>query len=302
MSNPLVLTRNDWYPPEGMSALPVDVQKKVPAEMKYWNEPDEEKREEMLDVLRDAWDGNGFEPRPTNILSISKSHSRSECMECNNPPEFEVLWAEGMARAWFCKEHFEQWVRASVKNCIKEGYGPNCEIDAVKVVDDGEVGKKWGDNKNTDIWSKLIGEFTKKSDGSNAGETRMRIAKSDYEKQWVFSVALTPHEIDSWGDIETPGEIEEAIAKYMFHIWNSEKPEVIGSEHEKPIDAIPVQCFQAPCDFWFKGTPHTPEYMVAESAWVLAIHILDKSEFEKVVSGEYTGLSMQGTGMRRRAG
>jgi len=199
MSNPLVLTRNDWYPPEGVSALPVDVQKMVPEEMRYWNEPNEEKREEMLDVLRKAWDGNGF---------IEKE----------------------------------------------------------------------------------------------AGETRMRIAKSDYEKQWVFSVALTPHEIDSWGDIETPGEIEEAIAKYMFHIWNSEKPEVIGSEHEKPIDAIPVQCFQAPCDFWFKGTPHTPEYMVAESAWVLAIHILDKSEFEKVVSGEYTGLSMQGTGMRRRAG
>jgi len=199
MSNPLVLTRNDWYPPEGVSALPVDVQKMVPAEMQYWNEPDGGKREEMLDVLRDAWDGNGF---------IEK----------------------------------------------------------------------------------------------DAKEAKIHIAKSNYEKQWVFGMVLAPHEIDSWGDYETPEEIEDAIASYMSNIWKGQKPESVGSEHEKPIEAIPIQCFQAPVDFWYDGVPNTAEYMVPKGAWVLGVHILDKKEFEKAVSGEYSGFSMQGTGLRRKAG
>jgi len=195
MENPLVLIRNDWYPPKGVSALPVSIQNSVPKDMRYWEEEDSNKREEMLDMLRKSWNGQDFE-QPDNV----------------------------------------------------------------------------------------------------------RIAKSNYEKQWIFGVVLSPHEIDSYGDYETPGEIEDAIASYMLNIWKGQKPETVGSEHEKPIEAIPIQCFQAPVDFWYDGSPHTPEYMVPKGSWVLGVHILDKNEFEKAVSGEYSGFSMQGTGMRRKAG
>ena len=193
MSEPLVLSRNDWYPPKGVSALPEDIQKLVPEELCYWKEASDAKREEMLDTLRNMWNGGGFT-------------------------------------------------------------------------------------------EKLL----------------MRVAKSNYEKQWVFGIVLSPHEIDSWGDYETPEEITDAIAAYMLNLWKGQKPESVGKQHEEPIKAIPVQCFQAPVDFWYDDSPHTPEYMVPKGAWVLGIHILDKKEFEKVVSGEYIGFSMQGTGVRRK--
>ncbi len=193
MNGPLVLTRNDWYPPKGVSALPEDIQKMVPNDLQYWKEADEAKREEMLDTLRATWNGNGFDAR-----------------------------------------------------------------------------------------------------------SDMHIAKSDYEKQWVFGIVLAPNELDSYGDYETPDNIADAAASYMLNLWKGQKPEAVGKQHEEPIKAIPVQSFQAPVDFWYDDSPHTPEYMVPKGAWVLGIHILDKAEFEKVVSGEYIGFSMQGTGVRRK--
>lgn len=35
--------------------------------------------------------------------------SRFRCMSCQDPPEIEVLWAEGRARAWFCNDCFDVW-------------------------------------------------------------------------------------------------------------------------------------------------------------------------------------------------
>jgi len=121
MENPLVLIRNDWYPPKGVSALPVSIQNSVPKDMRYWEEEDSNKREEMLDMLRKSWNGQDFE-QPDNV----------------------------------------------------------------------------------------------------------RIAKSNYEKQWIFGVVLSPHEIDSYGDYETPGEIEDAIASYMLNIWKGQNQKLLA--------------------------------------------------------------------------
>lgn len=40
-----------------------------------------------------------------------KSHSRSSCMECNEPPTMDILWCEGMAHAWLCDEHYQGFVQ-----------------------------------------------------------------------------------------------------------------------------------------------------------------------------------------------
>ena len=297
MKGPLVLTRNDWYPPQGISALPEDIQKLVPEEFCYWKEASDAKREEMLDTLRNAWNGETFLLKRSFPNLQKQQHSRTQCMNCKKAPEYEVLWAEGMAHAWFCKNHFEQWAKESASNCIKDGFPASCEIDAVKMIDNGEASKKWSDNTNKDIWDDIRDSIINKS--SN-GKGLLRVTKSNYEKQWVFGVVLSPHEIDSWGDYETPEEIADAVAAYMLNLWKGQKPESVGKQHEEPINAIPIQCFQAPVDFWYDDSPHTPEYMVPKGAWVLGIHILDKKEFEKVVSGEYIGFSMQGTGVRRK--
>jgi len=83
-------------------------------------------------------------------IDLTKSrYSYNKCMRCNNPPEYEVLWAEGMARAWFCKEHLKEW--------IKEEHDRRnfSDINSIKKIDNGEVGKKWKDNTNGDIKYKI---------------------------------------------------------------------------------------------------------------------------------------------------
>lgn len=84
-------------------------------------------------------------------------HSREKCMECNKPPEYEVLWAEGMAHAWFCKEHFKGWVIQD----NKEHTGGFTDIDYVKEVKDGVAAKRFRDNTNPNIRDKLKAEFRK---------------------------------------------------------------------------------------------------------------------------------------------
>ncbi len=91
-------------------------------------------------------------------INLSR-HSRFECMQCSKAPEFELIWAEGMARAWFCAKHFEKWAKEHLKECAKEGFA--VDIDYVKQVSDGEVGKKFGDNRNVNVWPEYKAQFNK---------------------------------------------------------------------------------------------------------------------------------------------
>lgn len=72
-------------------------------------------------------------------------HSRSECMECSKPPTKEVLWAEGMAHAWFCDGHFTEWMKEHKD-----------DADYVKEVKNGEAAKKFADNTNPNIMKEAI--------------------------------------------------------------------------------------------------------------------------------------------------
>ncbi|RXG63624.1 hypothetical protein ES695_16410, partial [Candidatus Atribacteria bacterium 1244-E10-H5-B2] len=85
-------------------------------------------------------------------IQIEKRHSREKCMECNQPPVYECLWAEGIGHAWFCKKHFKEWATSG------DGKG---EIISVKEVKDGIAAKKFGDNRNPNIWAELKAEFAK---------------------------------------------------------------------------------------------------------------------------------------------
>lgn len=76
-------------------------------------------------------------------------HRRDQCMKCEKPPEYEVLWAEGMGRAWFCKKHLKEWIWGKKGEAKKTGFA--MDVNAVKKVDSGVVGKKWADNKNADL-------------------------------------------------------------------------------------------------------------------------------------------------------
>ena len=52
--------------------------------------------------------------------SVGKArHSRDTCMDCNNPPETEVIWADGRARAWFCDSCLAKWESAKDRDIVK---------------------------------------------------------------------------------------------------------------------------------------------------------------------------------------
>lgn len=68
---------------------------------------------------------------------------RDKCMDCDRPPTVEVLWAEGMAHAWFCDECFKKW---------KAEHGPSegsaSDIDSVKVIRYGIARKKFSERSS----------------------------------------------------------------------------------------------------------------------------------------------------------
>lgn len=90
-------------------------------------------------------------------LESDARHRQDKCMVCDATPEYEVLWAEGMARAWFCEKHLIEWVRKQGEECLKNGFSNlNCGIDAIKEVDGKEVGKLWKDNRNPNILNPIL--------------------------------------------------------------------------------------------------------------------------------------------------
>lgn len=129
----------NWLPPAGISALPKRIRDKVPQNLRYWNT---KSRAEALEMRRE------LRKHSLEIDMFKEAqHSRDKCMECPKPPVYEVLWAEGMAHAWFCKEDLKIW------SAQHKG-----DIDYIKEVKDGEAAKKFADNPNPNIKDKILDE------------------------------------------------------------------------------------------------------------------------------------------------
>ena len=93
-------------------------------------------------------------------IELDARHRPDKCMECNAAPEYEVLWAEGMARAWFCEKHLKEWLKQSVASCAKEGFSnKNCELNSLKKLDNKIASKKFGDNKNPNILDSFLSKI-----------------------------------------------------------------------------------------------------------------------------------------------
>ena len=117
------------------------------------------------------------------------------------------------------------------------------------------------------------------------------IRKRDKMKQIVTCVVLSPDELDAQDDWMTADDIEEAAHLYM------EKSRVIGGDHEKQVDAIPVESYIAPVDFEWNDGPYGPQ-KVKKGSWIIGIKILDPKVWADVENGEYQGVSVGGFGIR----
>lgn len=116
------------------------------------------------------------------------------------------------------------------------------------------------------------------------------IVKADNEKQICYGEVLNPLTVDSQNDWLTAADIEKAAHDYMM------SSRVIGSEHGKPIGAQVVESFVAPQDLSFVSPAGPVE--VPKGTWLIGVKIQDPKEWAKVKSGEYSGFSVGGFGVR----
>lgn len=118
------------------------------------------------------------------------------------------------------------------------------------------------------------------------------IMKADRAKQIVYCVVIEPDDVDEQGDVMFEDDIEETAHDYMLN------SRVVGSDHEQPIEAAPVESYIAPVDFEMEG-PFGVQ-TVKKGSWVLGLKIFDPKEWSKVEDGSYTGVSIGGFGLRDR--
>lgn len=118
----------------------------------------------------------------------------------------------------------------------------------------------------------------------------VKVMKADKMKQIVYGVVLEPDMVDYQDDYMTAEEIEKTAHQYMTDY------RIIGSQHDKPVLAHPVESYIAPQDFDMDGQ-NGPQ-KIKKGSWVLGVKVVDPKEWEKVVNGEYTGFSVGGMGSR----
>lgn len=134
--------------------------------------------------------------------------------------------------------------------------------------------------------------------GTQKSEMNVEIRKADEEKGLVYGIVLSPYEIDSYKDFERPPEIEATAHRFLIHLGEQLKAEMVGVEHETPVNAVPVESFIAPVEFWYDGTEHTEANKVPKGAWVLVTKVASRDVFEKIKQGALSGYSIQGWGRR----
>ena len=111
------------------------------------------------------------------------------------------------------------------------------------------------------------------------------IAKEE-DKRLVFGIVLEPDTEDAHGDLISSEEIEKAAHFFM------QKSRTIGESHIKAAEAQVVESFIAPEELTMG------DQKIKKGSWVLGIKVLDDALWESVKSGEFTGLSVGGFGIR----
>lgn len=82
------------------------------------------------------------------------AYALNRCMQCKRPPTHEILFAEGKGHAWFCDEHYQQWV--------KENPG---EIVSERPVVGGAVDRQWTRKEKALLEEKGIWDTIAKYEG-----------------------------------------------------------------------------------------------------------------------------------------
>jgi len=106
------------------------------------------------------------------------------------------------------------------------------------------------------------------------------------EERVVYGVVLEPGTKDLQGDIVRPADVRKACHEFMM------KSQKVGHEHNGPAHASIIENYIAPLDFECGGQ------RVRKGSWIMVTKIHDLNLWEAVKSGDITGYSIGGTGVR----
>lgn len=317
---PLVLRQaavdENLMPPDGYSALPRSLMEQVPDQFRYWEQKGEAARE-----MRDELVTTGlFAKEPLSLVDgqirrverksvsfvtadgethevvtepVGKAMHRSDrCMLCKKvAPEVEILWAEGRARAWFCKKCLEVWKAESEFH----------QIDSMREVKGGRVGRTFQDGGKVVKKSEASDEEVRPlqsevsvpvvADEAAPASTLLPVEKASKEKdkQIVFGVVMEPEVKDSHGDITSAEEIITAAHRWLARFQDR------GYMHKKIVNGkIEIyESYIAPVSFTIGSQK------VLQGTWLLMYHILDPSLWKEIKEGKITGFSIGGFARRK---
>jgi Putative phage serine protease XkdF len=128
---------------------------------------------------------------------------------------------------------------------------------------------------------------------------KYKLQKADKPKQLIYGVVLEPDVLDSQNDYMLSSQVERAAHTYMKKGLRG-KATVSRLQHKKvgffknKPSVVPVESYIAPTDFSYDG-----KEQVKKGTWVMVLHVEDPSVWDDVMDGNYTGLSIGGTGIRQ---
>jgi len=196
----------------------------------------------------------------------------SQCEFCENPAIKAMLWAGGSQHMFVCADHIETGLRQIVDN-NRDAVNQVIDLVAPAMEEDSVADDDITEIKIT-IWKEI--EITKECP----------ILKRDDEKRLVTGVVLEPEIEDAHGDIISEADVEEAAHDFM------RKSRVIGLQHK---ELGPVEVVES---FITKEIMKIGDEQVTKGAWVMTVKVHDEDVWEAVKSGEFTGFSIGGTGVR----
>ena len=117
------------------------------------------------------------------------------------------------------------------------------------------------------------------------------IAKADQEKRLVYGVVMEPGTTDTQGDVLSAETIEAACHDFMRRY--RQQVAKLGLGHRREARAVHIaESYLAPAEITIG------EQTAKAGSWILVSKVQDDRLWEAIKSGQYTGYSMGGYGVR----
>jgi len=128
-------------------------------------------------------------------------------------------------------------------------------------------------------------------------EREIQVVFKDDEQRLVLGVVLEPGVEDADGDLYTPAEVEKACHRFnLAYFHKGSAATDLKHAIPAPEGVIPVESYVAPSDLVIKGP--LGKHKVRKGTWLMMMHADDDDVWDGIKGAEYTGFSIEGTGLR----